>query len=156
MKLKNVLIAGSVLAVAGLGYFGWREARSQWIDAGYVGILYNATGGVQQKVLQPQRVVVGFRQRLYTYPTKLQSAKYIQAVDEGENKAADGILITTSENANTTFDVCVVYRVKPENALKVFFRVRARGCANNSVYTYPPRRERRGERDRAALRCVLN
>ncbi|MBC8142829.1 MAG: hypothetical protein H7Y38_15500 [Armatimonadetes bacterium] len=120
MKLKTVLITGGVLVAAGLGYFGWRESRSQWIDAGYVGILYNATGGVQQKVLQPQRVVVGFRQRLYTYPTKLQSAKYVQATDEGEVKAADGILITTSENANTTFDVCVVYRVLPENALKVF------------------------------------
>lgn len=120
MKLKTVLGVAAAVAVAGLSYFGWHESRSQWIDAGYVGILYDANGGVQQKVITPRRVYVGFRQRLYIYPTKLQSAKYLQATDEGEVKAADGILITTSENANTTFDVCVVYRVKPENALKVF------------------------------------
>ena len=120
MKLKHVLVAIAVLILGIGGYFGWREMRSQWVDAGYVGILYDASGGVQPSVIKPSRVVVGWRQRLYTYPTKLQSAKYLQAQDEGESRSADGILITTSDNANTLFDVTVIYRVKPENALKVF------------------------------------
>jgi len=120
MKLKTLLAgAGTAIVLTG-GYFGWREARSQWVDAGYVGILYDASGGVQKDFIPPRRVFVGFRQRLYTYPTKLQSAKYIQSADEGETKAADGVLISTSENANTTFDVTVIYRVEPKNALRVF------------------------------------
>ena len=120
MKLKTVVGAVIALAVLGLGGFSFYEARSQWVDAGYVGILFDASKGVSPNIYKPQRVFVGFRQRLYTYPTKLQSAKYIQANDEGEQKAADGILITTSDNANTTFDCTVIYRVKPEDALKVF------------------------------------
>lgn len=120
MKLKKLLAGTAGILAAGLGVWGFIESRSAWIDAGYVGILYDANQGVIQKTFPPSRLFVGWRQRLYTYPTKLQSAKYVQDADEGEVKAADGILITTSDNANTTFDVCVIYRIAPENALKVF------------------------------------
>jgi hypothetical protein len=48
------------------------------------------------------------------------SAKYVQDPDEGEQRSADGILITTSDNANTTFDVCVIYRIPEERAIQVF------------------------------------
>ena len=120
MKLKMVVAGIAAVMVGTAAYFGWNEARSQWVDAGYVGILYDAANGVQPAVIKPSRVYIGFRQKLYTYPTKLQSAKYLQAADEGEVKSADGILITTSDNANTTFDVTVIYRVRPEDALKVF------------------------------------
>jgi hypothetical protein len=120
LKLKR-LIAG-LGATIGLGLAAWAfvESRSAWIDAGYVGILYDANQGVIPHTFPPSRLFVGWRQRLYTYPTKLQSAKYVQDATEGETRAADGILITTSDNANTTFDVCVIYRIAPENALKVF------------------------------------
>jgi hypothetical protein len=57
---------------------------------------------------------------LYTYPTKLQNAVYSQDPNSGEEKAADGISITTSDNANTTFDISVLYRVKPEDVFKAF------------------------------------
>ncbi len=120
MKLKTLLASVGATAALGLAGWGFYEARSQWVDAGYVGILYDATTGVQPAVITPRRVFVGWRQKLYTYPTKLQSAKYVQATDEGEVKAADGILITTSDNANTTFDVAVLYRVRSEDALTVF------------------------------------
>lgn len=120
MRLKRILIGIGAAFGLGLAAFAFIEARSQWVDAGYVGILYDASAGVKGDVIPPRRVFVGWRQRLYTYPTKLQSAKYLQAADEGEVKAADGILITTNENANTLFDVAVVYRVQARDALKVF------------------------------------
>lgn len=120
MKFKNVVLGCGGTLAAGLLIWGFIESRSAWIDAGYVGILYDASSGVQPKPLKPGRVFVGWRQRLYTFPTKLMSAKYVQDPEEGEQKSADGILITTSDNANTTFDVCVIYRISDENALKVF------------------------------------
>jgi len=120
MKLKKFALGCATVVALGLAGWGFFESRSAWIDAGYVGILYDANQGVIPKTFPPSRIFVGWRQRLYTYPTKLQSAKYVQDPDEGETRAADGILITTSDNANTTFDVCVIYRISPENALKVF------------------------------------
>ncbi|MCX6366159.1 MAG: SPFH domain-containing protein [Armatimonadetes bacterium] len=120
MKFKTFAASFGGLVVAGLAIWGFIESRSAWIDAGFVGILYDASSGVQPKPLKPGRVFVGWRQRLYVFPTKLMSAKYVQDVEEGEQKVADGILITTSDNANTTFDVCVIYRIREESAIQVF------------------------------------
>jgi regulator of protease activity HflC (stomatin/prohibitin superfamily) len=120
MKFKNFVLGCGGTIAAGLAIWSFIEARSAWIDAGYVGILYDASSGVQAKPIKPGRVFVGWRQRLYTFPTKLMSAKYVQDASEGEQKVADGILITTSDNANTTFDVCVIYRISEENAIRVF------------------------------------
>jgi hypothetical protein len=57
---------------------------------------------------------------LYTYPTKIQNAVYTEDPNAGEVKAADGIAITTSDNANTKFDISVIYRIKPEDVKTVF------------------------------------
>ena len=64
-------------------------SRSQWIDAGHVGIVYNANGGLDRShVRPPERVFVGWGQRLYQYPTMLQNAIYTQDPKEGDEKAA--------------------------------------------------------------------
>jgi regulator of protease activity HflC (stomatin/prohibitin superfamily) len=85
-----------------------------------VGVIYDASGGLQRRVLTPRRVLVGWRQKLYIYPTRLEAAVYTQDPTAGEVKAADGILVTTADNANTTFDVTVIYRVQPDDVFKVF------------------------------------
>lgn len=94
--------------------------RLEWIPAGYVGLLFDAGSGLQNKVYKPGTVFKGFRQDIYTYPTKLQAAIYTQDPAAGEEKTADAILVTTNDNANTLFDVAVVYRVKPEDVIRVF------------------------------------
>lgn len=119
MKLKTLVNTCGIIAGIGVLCWGSYEARSSWIDAGFVGILYNASGGVVPRPLKPGRVFIGWRQRLFIFPTKLMSARYVQDA-AGEAKAADGILITTSDNANTMFDVCVIYRIPEENAIQVF------------------------------------
>lgn len=120
MKLKRALaIAGGIVGLV-LVYETWVYSRTQWVPAGHVGVIYDAQGGLQKNVIKPRAVYVGWRQQLYTYPTQLQAAIYTQDADEGEVRSADGILITTNDNANTTFDVVVMYRVQPENVLTVF------------------------------------
>lgn len=108
-----------LIVLVGGGFIYWLS-NTHWIEAGYVGVIYDASGGLRKEVYPPQRLFVGWRQQLYTYPTKPQNAVYSQNADEGEVKAADGILITTSDNANTTFDIAVIYRVLPENVITVF------------------------------------
>lgn len=108
------------LLLVGIFGFGWWRSRVQWIPAGYIGVIYNAHGGLESKIYKPQALYIGFFQTLYTYPTTVQNALYTQDPSAGELKAADGILITTSDNANTTFDVSVIYRVKEEDVFRVF------------------------------------
>lgn len=100
------------------GAFVW--SRFEWIPAGHVGVIYNASGGIQNKVYKPSRVFVGLFQTLYTYPTRLQAAIYSSDPGWGEEKSADGIQITTSDQATTSFDVAVYYRIRSENVFTAF------------------------------------
>jgi hypothetical protein len=95
-------------------------SRTDWVPAGYVGVVFDANQGILPKVYKPSAVFIGWRQQLYIYPTRLQAAVYTQDPSSGENKSADGILVTTNDNANTTFDVSVFYRVKAEDVTTIF------------------------------------
>jgi len=101
--------------------FGIWYSRSEWIEVGNSGIIYNASGGLDRsRVLKPQRVTVGWRQKLYQYPTRLQPAVYTQDPNEGEVKAADGVQVTTNDNQNTVFDIMVIYHVDRKDVFKAF------------------------------------
>lgn len=103
-----------------VGGIAWWYSHTIWIPAGYVGVIFNARTGLQDKVYKPQAVYLGFFDQMYTYPTKLQAAIYTQDENWGEQRVSDGIQITTSDSAITTFDVTVLYRVDPENVATVF------------------------------------
>lgn len=111
-------VIGVGISVLLIGGFVW--SRSRWIPAGHVGVVYDASRGLLPEVIKPKRVFIGWRQQLYTYPTQLMNALYTQDPTAGEERSADGILITTNDNANTIFDVSIVYRILPENVVKVF------------------------------------
>lgn len=125
MKLKQTLaMFAGVLIVGGIGtaiFF----SRCRWVPAGHVGLIYSAQGGLQSKVIKPSRVFVPWLSELYVYPTMVKAAIYTNDPGQGEVKAADAIQVTTSDNANTAFDVVVWYTVKPENVHKVFENFRA-------------------------------
>lgn len=98
----------------------WWYSHTVWIPAGYVGVVYNARTGLQNKVYNPQAVYLGFFDQIYTYPTRLQAAIYTEDPNWGEERVADGIQITTNDSAITTFDVAVLYRVDPKDVFTVF------------------------------------
>lgn len=109
----------ALVAVPLIGFLFY-SISAHWIPAGSVGLVYNASGGLDAHVYRPQRLFLTPWQRLYTYPTKIQAAIYTSDPAYGESKAADGILITTSDNAQTTYDVVVYYRVTPETVMQAF------------------------------------
>lgn len=120
MKTKRVLPILRVIAGLGVITLVVRQLMIHWIPPGYVGVIYNARTGLEKKIYEPQAVFVGFFQDLYTYPTRIQNAVYTQENDEGEQKTADGIQITTSDSANTVYNLSVLYRVRKEDVFTAF------------------------------------
>ena len=116
-KLKAGCVGLLALPILGILFY---NVSAHWIPAGEVGLVYNASGGLDGRVYRPQRLFLTPWQRLYTYPTKIQAAIYTNDPNYGENKSADGILVTTSDNAQTTYDVIVYYRVTPESVVQAF------------------------------------
>jgi regulator of protease activity HflC (stomatin/prohibitin superfamily) len=120
MSFRGFLAILILVAVLGGGFWIYTLANSQWIEAGYVGVVYSPTQGLQSSVLKPGRHWVPPYHQLYTYPTMEKAAIYTQDDSVGEERAADGVQVTTSDNANTTYDVAVFYRVRPEDVLTAF------------------------------------
>ena len=118
--LKKVLKTTILVILLPLFAFMIYMSRLDWVPAGHVGVVYDANKGLLPDIYTPKAVFIGWRQQLYTYPTRLQAAIYTEDPTAGEIKAADGILITTNDNANTLFDVVVIYRVKQEDVMNVF------------------------------------
>lgn len=118
--LKKVVRTALLVIVLPLIGFLVYMSRLDWVPAGHVGVVYDASRGILPTVYRPSAVFIGWRQQLYTYPTRLQAAIYTEDPTAGESRAADGITITTNDNANTMFDVAVMYRVREEDVMNVF------------------------------------
>jgi len=85
-----------------------------------VGIKFNASSGISENILTPSVVYVGFRERLFIYPTSIKNASYVQNTKEGEKEKSDAIIATTLEGAQLPMDVTVAYHVDAANMTKVF------------------------------------
>jgi regulator of protease activity HflC (stomatin/prohibitin superfamily) len=120
MSFRGVASIVGVILVLWGGWSFYKWIRSDWIPAGYVGVMYSAQTGLENKVYTPKRVFVPWFHQLYIYPSLTKVAAYSQDASAGENNAADGIQVTTNDNAITTFDVTVYYRVRPEDVFTVF------------------------------------
>lgn len=124
MSVRKLVTGVVLLAIAGFVGLTVYFSRTQWIPAGHVGVIFTPDG-LQKQVITPRRVWVPFRSQLFVYPTMLQAAIYSNDPLQGEVRAADAVNITTSDNANTPFDVVVWYRVRPEDVHTLFNTFRA-------------------------------
>jgi hypothetical protein len=119
-KLKRLILFISIPLLILIGWTYYR-LNLQWIPAGYVGIKFNARSGADRsRVYEPKAYFTGPFEQFYLYPTRIQNAIYTQDPNAGESKSADGILITTNDTANTTFDVSVIYRIDRNNVFRAF------------------------------------
>jgi hypothetical protein len=119
-SLKKIVTRTGVFILLSFFGFVFYISRTDWVPAGYVGVIYDANKGVLPEVYKPSALWIGWRQQLYIYPTRLQAAIYTEDPTAGEIRAADGIMVTTNDNANTLFDVVVIYRIEQAEVIKVF------------------------------------
>lgn len=121
-KTKTKLMVGCIV-IPSILLVGWLYYRAnlQWIPAGFVGIKFNARSGADRtRIYEPAAYFTGPFEQFYLYPTRIQNAVYTQDTHAGEDKAADGILITTSDTANTMFDVSVIYQIAKKDVFLAF------------------------------------
>lgn len=126
MVVQRVLVVVFFTGLVALGIGAFRWANTATIPAGHVGVLFSATSGLVKnkdgsvQVIKPRRLYIPIMTQLYVYPTLTQAALYSQDPTWGEDKAADGVQVTTSDNAQNLFDVVVFYRVLPEDVGLLF------------------------------------
>ncbi len=92
----------------------------QNIQPGEVGIKFDASTGLSQRVVKPKVEFYGPFERLFRYPTSIQNATFTKNSREGEKIGDDSIAASTIEGAQLPVDVTVSFHVNSGDVLKVF------------------------------------
>jgi len=93
------------------------------IPVASVGVKFNATSGVSQKILKPEVIWVNpFTEHLIIYPTSINNASFVRNSHEGALYGDDSVKASTVEGAILPVDVTIAYRIPadPENVVRVF------------------------------------
>lgn len=110
---KNLL---GLILVAALGLVGCTRE----VPPASVGIRFNATSGISERLVKPQVLWVGPRDQLIVYPTSIHNATYTRNANEGERTGDDSIPASTVEGSILPVDITVSYHVDPANVVKAF------------------------------------
>jgi regulator of protease activity HflC (stomatin/prohibitin superfamily) len=116
MKARRRLLCLVTLAVLAMALGGCTHA----VPPASVGIKFNASSGISEKILKPQVLWIGPRDQLIVYPTSIRNATYTRASGEGERMGDDSIPASTSEGSILPVDITISYHVDPENVVRAF------------------------------------
>ncbi|MCC2671040.1 MAG: band 7 protein [Armatimonadetes bacterium] len=111
------------LGLAALGLVLATSGCATKIPVASVGVKFNATSGVSQRILKPEVVWVNpFTEKLVIYPTSINNATYVRASHEGSRWGDDSVRASTVEGAILPVDVTVAFRIPAdaENVMQVF------------------------------------
>lgn len=114
--LAGVAVVLAAAVVGTIIYF----TRSEWVEAGTVGVWYGYGGLVRNRIITPRRVWIPWGSHLYTYPTTQQLALYSDDAMSGEVRDADSIQVTTNDNMSTAFDIAVWYHIERQDVFRIF------------------------------------
>ena len=115
---RKVFTLVMVMAIVGSLLTGCNPYKQ--IPPSSVGVVFDASTGVQQNVVKPGVVFQGWNDILTIYPTSIHNASYVRNTKEGERREDDSIVASTKEGAQLPLDITVVWHVDPANMPAVF------------------------------------
>lgn len=118
---KNGFIGGIVVAiiiVIGL-IVGFSGAKK--VPAGYVGIVYNMNGGVEEKVLTQGWHWVGPTKSVTLYSIGIEQS-YLTAGENGDSRGDDSFEVPSSDGKGLRVDLTFTYRYDAESVTSLFTR----------------------------------
>lgn len=113
------IVTGFIIALLVIGGFMCTEK----IPAGYVGVVYNMNGGVEDEVLTQGWKFVSPTKKVTEYSIALEPS-YMTADDQGDSPDDESFEIPTKEGASLETDVAFSYSYKLEEVPKTFTRFR--------------------------------
>ncbi len=116
--LSAVVILGTCL----VAFFGFMSAGAGFkrIDAGEIGVRFDAARGTNAAVLQPRFEFYWPTERLITYPSSLMTSQYLRNSPEGDRSGDDSVVAQTTNGTQVNLDVSIYWRVQPDQIAAVF------------------------------------
>lgn len=113
------IVTGFVIAIMVIGFF----LCSERIPAGYVGVVYNMNGGVEDEVLTQGWKFVSPTKKVTRYSIALEPS-YMTADKQGDSEDDESFEIPTKEGASLETDIAFSYSYKLEEVPNTFTRFR--------------------------------
>ncbi|MBL8048393.1 MAG: hypothetical protein JNJ45_06895 [Chthonomonas sp.] len=117
VKKLGLGIVFVVIAIIVMGSF---KGCVKQIPPGTVGIKFNGSSGISEKLLKPEVKIVLPWEQLIIYPTSIKNASYVRRANEGAAEGDDAIPASTFEGATLPVDVTVAFHIDPANVVKAF------------------------------------
>ena len=115
-------IALAVIIVVGLIILGMCVEK---VPAGYVGVVYNMSGGVDGEVLQQGWNIVAPTKKVTTYSIGIEQS-YLTAEDKGDSKKDESFNIPTSDGKTVKVNLDFSYRFDAEKVADTFVQFKGR------------------------------
>lgn len=113
------IVTGFIITIMVIGFF----LCSERIPAGYVGVVYNMNGGVEDEVLTQGWKFVSPTKKVTKYSIALEPS-YMTADKQGDSEDDESFEIPTKEGASLETDVAFSYSYKLEEVPNTFTRFR--------------------------------
>lgn len=113
--LGVVLVVGIILALMCI----------ECVPAGYVGVVYNMSGGVDGEILTQGWHMVSLTKKVTTYSIGIEQS-YLTSEDKGDSKNDESFNIPTSDGKTVTVNLEFSYRFDPDKVTDTFIQFKGR------------------------------
>ena len=115
-------IALAIIIIVGLIILGMCVEK---VPAGYVGVVYNMSGGVDGEVLQQGWHIVAPTKKVTTYSIGIEQS-YLTAEDKGDSKKDESFNIPTSDGKTVKVNLEFSYRFNADKVADTFVQFKGR------------------------------
>lgn len=120
-KSRNGFIGGIVVAVILFIGLILLFTGAKKVPAGYVGIIYNMNGGIEDKVLTQGWHWVGPTKSVTLYSIGIEQS-YLTSGEDGDSKNDDSFEVPSSDGKGLKVDLTFTYRYDAEKVTQLFTR----------------------------------
>ena len=95
------------------------------VPAGYVGVVYNMNGGIEENTLSQGWKIVPPTKNVTLYSIGIEQS-YLTATDDGDSEGDDSFEVPSKDGKGLTVDETFTYRFDPDRVTEIFTRFKGR------------------------------
>ena len=120
-KMIGSIVTGVVIILIIIGLFICTEK----IPAGYVGVVYNMNGGVENETLSQGFKIVAPTKKIVLYSIGIEQS-YLTASKDGDSEGDDSFEVPSKDGKGLTVDETFTYRFDSDRVSEIFTRFKGR------------------------------
>ena len=120
-KMIGSIVTGVVIILVIVGLFICTEK----IPAGYVGVVYNMNGGVENETLSQGFKIVAPTKKIVLYSIGIEQS-YLTASKDGDSEGDDSFEVPSKDGKGLTVDETFTYRFDSDRVSEIFTRFKGR------------------------------